>query len=106
MILSHPVPLCDTCSPACRTLQGLILVDKQKVSPWDLLEGHRNPAPLSWSWFAAIKLERSISKYEEVFKMMRSVGRPANERGLWGGGQRCACWVLVMGWCLLENGAL
>ena len=43
------------------------------MSPWDLLEGHRNPAPLSWSWFGAIRLERTLSKYEEVFKMMRSV---------------------------------
>ena len=41
--------------------------EKQKVNPWDILEGHRNPAPLSWSWFRALKHERKPMKYEEAF---------------------------------------
>uniref|UniRef100_A0A2R5LGN9 Putative thyroid hormone receptor-associated protein complex subunit n=1 Tax=Ornithodoros turicata TaxID=34597 RepID=A0A2R5LGN9_9ACAR len=38
--------------------QGLQVSEKQFVSPWDLLEGHRNPAPLSWVWFGAVRMER------------------------------------------------
>ncbi|EEC08725.1 thyroid hormone receptor-associated protein, putative [Ixodes scapularis] len=38
--------------------QGLQVSEKQCVSPWDLLEGHRNPAPLSWVWFGAVRMER------------------------------------------------
>ena len=47
--------------------QGLQMSEKQKVNPWDILEGHRNPAPLSWSWFRALKHERKPMKYEEAF---------------------------------------
>jgi mediator of RNA polymerase II transcription subunit 12 len=47
--------------------QGLQVSDKQKINPWDILEGHRNPAPLSWSWFRALKHERKPMKYEESF---------------------------------------
>ena len=46
-------------------LQGLQVSGKQKVVPWDLLEGHKNPAPLSWSWFGAVRIERKPLKYEE-----------------------------------------
>ena len=35
----------------CDKKQGLQVAEKQKVSPWDILEGHKNPAPLSWHWF-------------------------------------------------------
>ena len=45
--------------------QGLQVSGKQKVVPWDLLEGHKNPAPLSWSWFGAVRIERKPLKYEE-----------------------------------------
>ena len=45
--------------------QGLQVSGKQKVAPWDLLEGHKNPAPLSWSWFGAVRIERKPLKYEE-----------------------------------------
>ncbi|XP_075535912.1 mediator of RNA polymerase II transcription subunit 12-like protein isoform X4 [Dermacentor variabilis] len=38
--------------------QGLQVAEKQCVSPWDLLEGQRNPAPLSWMWFGAVRMER------------------------------------------------
>ena len=47
--------------------QGLQVSEKQKISPWDLLEGHKNPAPLSWSWFGAVKYERKPSRLEESF---------------------------------------
>ncbi|RXG58705.1 Mediator of RNA polymerase II transcription subunit 12 [Armadillidium vulgare] len=50
---------------------GLQVADKQKLSPWDLLDGHRNPAPLSWIWFAATRLERKPLKYEECHRLQR-----------------------------------
>ena len=51
--------------------QGLQVSDKQKISPWDLLEGHKNPAPLSWSWFGAVKYERKPMRYEEFFHELK-----------------------------------
>lgn len=38
---------------------------KQKVSPWDLFEAHKNPAPLSWTWFGTVRVDRKVIKYEE-----------------------------------------
>merc|ERR1719219_32785 len=55
----------------CDKKQGLQVAEKQKVSPWDILEGHKNPAPLSWSMFRAIKTERKPLKYEEAFQNMK-----------------------------------
>lgn len=45
--------------------QGLQVSTKQKVSPWDLFEGQRNPAPLSWAWFGTVRVDRKVVKYEE-----------------------------------------
>lgn len=45
--------------------QGLQVAEKQKVSPWDLLEGHKNPSPLSWTWFGAVRIERKPLRVEE-----------------------------------------
>ncbi|XP_077204785.1 mediator of RNA polymerase II transcription subunit 12-like protein isoform X2 [Paroedura picta] len=45
--------------------QGLQVSTKQKVSPWDLFEGNKNPAPLSWAWFGTVRIDRKIIKYEE-----------------------------------------
>ena len=55
----------------CDKKQGLQVAEKQKVSPWDILEGHKNPAPLSWNWFQAIKTERKPLKYEEALQNMK-----------------------------------
>ncbi|NWT84489.1 MD12L protein, partial [Lanius ludovicianus] len=44
---------------------GLQVSTKQKVSPWDLFEGHKNPAPLSWAWFGTVHVDRKVMKYEE-----------------------------------------
>lgn len=48
--------------------QGLRLTDKQRVSSWELVEGGRNPAPLSWAWFAATKVERKPLTYENAHR--------------------------------------
>uniref|UniRef100_A0A8B9Q726 Mediator complex subunit 12L n=1 Tax=Apteryx owenii TaxID=8824 RepID=A0A8B9Q726_APTOW len=45
--------------------QGLQVSTKQKVSPWDLFEGHKNPAPLSWAWFGTVRVDRKVIKYED-----------------------------------------
>ncbi|KAM9316506.1 mediator of RNA polymerase II transcription subunit 12-like protein [Gastrophryne carolinensis] len=45
--------------------QGLQVSSKQKVSPWDLLEGGKTPAPLSLAWFGTVRVDRKLIKYEE-----------------------------------------
>ncbi|XP_058406817.1 mediator of RNA polymerase II transcription subunit 12-like protein isoform X10 [Diceros bicornis minor] len=50
--------------------QGLQVSTKQKVSPWDLFEGQRNPAPLSWAWFGTVRVDRKVVKYEEQHHLL------------------------------------
>ncbi|XP_075426563.1 mediator of RNA polymerase II transcription subunit 12-like protein isoform X3 [Ascaphus truei] len=50
--------------------QGLQVSTKQKVSPWDLFEGHKNPAPLSWAWFGTVRVDRKAIKYEEQHHLL------------------------------------
>ena len=47
------------------------MFEKQRVNPWDLLEGHKNPAPLSWSWFGAIRMERKPLWYEDTHRLLK-----------------------------------
>ncbi|CAG2069271.1 unnamed protein product, partial [Timema podura] len=51
--------------------QGLQVAEKQRVSPWDLLEGHKNPAPLSWAWFGAVRMERKPLWYEDTHRLLK-----------------------------------
>ncbi|CAG5095064.1 Similar to kto: Mediator of RNA polymerase II transcription subunit 12 (Drosophila melanogaster) [Cotesia congregata] len=51
--------------------QGLQVGDAQKITAWELLEGHRNPAPLSWAWFRAVKMERKPLTYQNAHKLLR-----------------------------------
>lgn len=61
---------------------GLQMTDRQRVSSWDLLEGMKNPAPLSWAWFGAVRLERRPLACEETFRLLRfhthNLQRPAS----------------------------
>ncbi|KAF6120311.1 mediator complex subunit 12L [Phyllostomus discolor] len=50
--------------------QGLQVSTKQKVSPWDLFEGQKNPAPLSWAWFGTVRMDRKVIKYEEQHHLL------------------------------------
>ena len=50
---------------------GMQVSEKQKLSPWDILEGHKTPAPLSWAWFGASKQERKNMRYEEGFHELK-----------------------------------
>ena len=36
-----------------------------------IFSGHKTPAPLSWSWFGAVKHERKPMKYEENFQELK-----------------------------------
>lgn len=51
--------------------KGLRITEKERVSMWDLLEGHKNPAPLLWSWFGAVKMERKPLTYEEDHRLLK-----------------------------------
>ncbi|RZF38411.1 hypothetical protein LSTR_LSTR006537 [Laodelphax striatellus] len=51
--------------------QGLQVSEKQRVSPWDVLEGSKNPAPLSWAWFGAVRMERKPLWYEENHRLLK-----------------------------------
>uniref|UniRef100_A0A8C0ZUG6 Mediator complex subunit Med12 domain-containing protein n=1 Tax=Castor canadensis TaxID=51338 RepID=A0A8C0ZUG6_CASCN len=50
--------------------RGLQVSTKQKVSPWDLFEGQKNPAPLSWAWFGTVRVDRKVVKYEEQHHLL------------------------------------
>jgi len=50
--------------------QGLQIMKKESVSPWDILEGHKNAGPLNLSWFGAVRLERKPLKYEEQHRLV------------------------------------
>lgn len=78
-LLPHAKAACsNTCEIiACEPVgslmdtKGLRVCEKEKVSMWDLLEGHKNPAPLLWSWFGAVKMERKPLTYEENHRLLK-----------------------------------
>lgn len=45
--------------------------EKFRISPWDILEGQKNPTPLSWSWFGAIRVERRFLPFEETHRLLQ-----------------------------------
>ncbi|KAK2719591.1 mediator of RNA polymerase II transcription subunit 12-like protein isoform X2 [Artemia franciscana] len=51
--------------------QGLKVHEKHRLNPWDILEGHKTPAPLSLSWFGAVKVERRPLRYEEMHRLLK-----------------------------------
>ncbi|XP_067647915.1 mediator of RNA polymerase II transcription subunit 12 isoform X2 [Eurosta solidaginis] len=81
-----------SCEPAGIDMKGnkicdmdrkqLRISDKQRISVWDILEGHKNPAPLSWVWFGAVKSERKALAYEETHRGLKyhahNLARPAD----------------------------
>ncbi|KAG5680297.1 hypothetical protein PVAND_009814 [Polypedilum vanderplanki] len=78
-LLPHAKAACsNTCEViACEPVgslmdtKGLRVNEKEKVSMWDLLEGHKNPAPLLWTWFGAVKMERKPLTYEENHRLLK-----------------------------------
>lgn len=62
--------------------QGFRLHEKQRVSPWEILEGHKTVAPLSWAWFGAVRIERKPLRHQEVQRLLRhhthSLQKPAS----------------------------
>ena len=51
--------------------QGLQVANKVQVNPWELLEGQKNPPPLSWSWFGVVKYERKPLRCDEVVNSLQ-----------------------------------
>ena len=52
-------------------VQGNQVVGKQRLSPWDLIEGFKMHAPLQLNWFNAVKMEKGRgSVYEEQARTM------------------------------------
>lgn len=45
--------------------QGFQVAKKEKISPWEVIEGYKNPPPLSWHLFGAVKQEKKPLKYED-----------------------------------------
>ena len=43
---------------------------KIKISPWEVIEGHKNPAPISWSLFGAVRLEKKPLAHEEQHRLL------------------------------------
>ncbi|XP_008193999.1 mediator of RNA polymerase II transcription subunit 12 isoform X1 [Tribolium castaneum] len=50
---------------------GFQVTDKQRVSSWDILEGMKNPAPLFWAWFGAVRLERKPLTGEDNHRLLK-----------------------------------
>jgi mediator of RNA polymerase II transcription subunit 12 len=50
--------------------QGLQVAEKQRLSPWDLVEGCKNSTPLCWSWFGTLKIERKPLRIEENYNLL------------------------------------
>lgn len=51
-------------------IQGLQVSTKQKISPWDVFEGLKHSAPLSWGWFGTVRVDRKVTKYEEQQRLL------------------------------------
>ncbi|KAE8584082.1 hypothetical protein XENTR_v10020816 [Xenopus tropicalis] len=50
--------------------EGLQVSTKQKISPWDLFEGIKQSAPLSWGWFGTVRVDRRVSRMEEQQRLL------------------------------------
>uniref|UniRef100_A0A671R9F8 Mediator of RNA polymerase II transcription subunit 12-like n=1 Tax=Sinocyclocheilus anshuiensis TaxID=1608454 RepID=A0A671R9F8_9TELE len=50
--------------------EGLQVSTKQKISPWDVFEGLKYSAPLSWGWFGTVRVDRKVTKYEEQQRLL------------------------------------
>uniref|UniRef100_A0A8C1JCM3 Mediator complex subunit 12 n=1 Tax=Cyprinus carpio TaxID=7962 RepID=A0A8C1JCM3_CYPCA len=50
--------------------EGLQVSTKQKISPWDVFEGLKHSAPLSWGWFGSVRVDRKVTKYEEQQRLL------------------------------------
>ncbi|XP_016409178.1 mediator of RNA polymerase II transcription subunit 12-like [Sinocyclocheilus rhinocerous] len=50
--------------------EGLQVSTKQKISPWDVFEGLKYSAPLSWGWFGSVRVDRKVTKYEEQQRLL------------------------------------
>ncbi|CAG0888090.1 unnamed protein product [Cyprideis torosa] len=49
---------------------GLRVVERQRLLPMEVIGGLRNPAPIAWSWFSAIKTERKPLKCQDNHRLL------------------------------------
>ncbi|XP_063430577.1 mediator of RNA polymerase II transcription subunit 12-like protein isoform X5 [Mytilus trossulus] len=49
--------------------QGFQVSKKERISPWEVIEGFKYPPPLSWTFFGAVRLEKKPLKYEEQHRV-------------------------------------
>uniref|UniRef100_A0A8B9R9K9 Mediator complex subunit 12 n=1 Tax=Astyanax mexicanus TaxID=7994 RepID=A0A8B9R9K9_ASTMX len=50
--------------------EGLQVSTKQKISPWDVFEGLKHSAPLSWGWFGTVRVDRKVTRFEEQQRLL------------------------------------
>lgn len=50
--------------------QGFQVSKKEKISPWEVIEGFKYPPSLSWTFFGAVRLEKKPLKYEEQHRLL------------------------------------
>uniref|UniRef100_A0A6I8P1J0 Mediator complex subunit 12 n=1 Tax=Ornithorhynchus anatinus TaxID=9258 RepID=A0A6I8P1J0_ORNAN len=50
--------------------EGLQVSTKQRISPWDLFEGLKPSAPLSWGWFGTVRVDRRVARGEEQQRLL------------------------------------
>ncbi|XP_062609383.1 mediator of RNA polymerase II transcription subunit 12-like protein isoform X4 [Saccostrea cucullata] len=50
--------------------EGFQVAKKEKISPWEVIEGYKNPPPLSWHFFGAVKQEKKPLKYEDQHRLL------------------------------------
>ncbi|XP_034328936.1 mediator of RNA polymerase II transcription subunit 12-like protein isoform X5 [Magallana gigas] len=50
--------------------EGFQVAKKEKISPWEVIEGYKNPPPLSWHLFGAVKQEKKPLKYEDQHRIL------------------------------------
>nr|XP_022287518.1 mediator of RNA polymerase II transcription subunit 12-like protein isoform X2 [Crassostrea virginica] len=50
--------------------EGFQVAKKEKISPWEVIEGYKNPPPLSWHLFGALKQEKKPLKHEDQHRIL------------------------------------
>ncbi|KAL8595943.1 hypothetical protein ACOMHN_018255 [Nucella lapillus] len=53
-----------------RALSGVQVGQKIKISPWEVIEGHKNPAPISWAYFGAVRQEKKNLTHEDQHRLL------------------------------------
>jgi hypothetical protein len=44
--------------------------EKQRLSPWEVVEGGKNPGPVAWAWYRGTKIERKPLRYQTAYRLL------------------------------------